>query len=103
MKIVKIPEVGDVGYAVAGGLGESVSINNDVGGTEFLPKGRYRVKIVHSFEDYEVGQRLHGHLLDEKDRAVAKKVGTTKYAPKGKKYAPRKVYFHANQFVQEVR
>lgn len=98
MRIERIPEVGDTGFAVATkGLGSCVTFSNDVGGTEFMPAGRFRVRIVKTFEDYETGQVVHGELLEAKDRARAKKAGTTGFA-KGKRYDPRVVHFYAREF-----
>lgn len=98
MRIERIPEVGDTGFAVAEkGLGSSVTFSNDVGGTEFMPPGRYHVRIVKTFEDYETGQVVHGELLEGKDRARAKRKGTTGFAG-GKRYEPRIVHFYARGF-----
>lgn len=81
----------------------SVMIQNEVGGSSFLPPGRYRVRVVHGFDDYETGRRLHGLLLDVKDVATARKVGTAKYPSTSEipKFEPEKVYFSADDFKPE--
>lgn len=92
-----------------------IMIFNDVGGSSFLPPGRYKVRVVHGFDDYETGVRLHGELLDEKDIEIARKAGTTGYAGKvkgarsglelidrdQKKFNPKKVYFSGRDFEPE--
>jgi hypothetical protein len=70
----------------------TVCINNDQGGTEFLPVGTYLVKVTDTWHDYEIGSRAKGVLVNEKDIEVSRKVGTTKFHPK-EKYYPERVYF----------
>jgi len=79
MKTQRIWEVGDEVIAVAGQF--SVCITNDVGGTENLPKGRYRVRLTKQWNDYETGQVLHGELIEKDDIAKARKAGTTPWTP----------------------
>lgn len=92
-----------------------IMILNDVGGSSYLPPGRYKVRVVHGFDDEETGRRLHGELVDEKDIAIARKAGTTGYAGKvkgarsglelidrdQKEYNPKKVYFSGRDFEPE--
>lgn len=101
MKIQRIWEVGDKVVAKSDGF-YGVTIKNDVGGTETLPKGRYKVMVTKQWEDYETGQRLIGTLQDEKDIAVARKKGTTGHANdprmatlvrEQKPWDPKVVYF----------
>lgn len=70
-----------------------VCFNNDVGGTESIKTGTFRVRVTKQWHDYETGWRFVGVLLDKKDLDRFKKVGTTGYAPKGKAYHPELVYF----------
>ena len=94
MKTVNVYEVGDVV------LVKSLCFDNDVGGTEIdfgefgdgLPRPM-RAKIDRKFYDYETGQRFVGHLVDEKDVAVLRERGATKWAPKVAAWNPAKVYF----------
>lgn len=81
----------------------NVMIQNEVGGSSWLPPGRYRVRVVHGFDDYETGRQLHGVLLDAQDVATARNVGTSKYpsTPKIEKFDPGKVYFNADDFKPE--
>lgn len=81
MKIHRIWEAGDICVAVADG-GFGVTLTNDMGGTQEMPKGRYKVRIVEAWEDDETGQRMRGELLDEKAVAKARKAGTTPFTPK---------------------
>lgn len=60
---------------------DTVEIINDVGGTSWLPDGAYRVRVLSSLYDYETGIRFIGELLDERDIAVARRVGTTGFLP----------------------
>jgi len=113
-----VEEVGLLGYVVCEKrLSDitSIMILNDVGGSSWLPPGRYKVRVVHGFDDYETGRNLHGELVDEKDIAIARKAGTTGYAKKAKnarkglelidrdqkEFNPKKVYFRANYFQPE--
>ena len=92
------------GVVVADGEGlcdKHVCIRNDVGGTEFLPKGRYRVEITRGWDDYETGRRLVGKLLDKEDVKTAVKVGTTQSKPKLVGWEPEVVYFSGYNFEEE--
>ena len=114
----EIREVGLVGFVTCGKRLSDITdvmILNDVGGSNWLPPGRYRVRVTHGFHDYETGDRLHGELLDEKDVKLARKIGTTGHAkeakgarlgldlidPDQRKFNPRKVYFPAKAFEPE--
>lgn len=84
-----------------------ICINNDLGGTQELPPGRYRVKLEKSWDDYEIGGRCIGTLVDKKDIEIARKAGTTGFThedikkespkyeiPKNKKpFQPERVFF----------
>ena len=86
-----------------------VSILNDTGGTEILPKGRYKVAVTRTWDDYETGGHGAGRLVRDEDIAVARKAGTTGYTPKdfgkygekmhmevvkaAREFDPAKVYF----------
>lgn len=114
-----IREIGLLGYVTCvNRLSDitNIMIINDVGGSSFLPPGRYKVRVVHGFDDDETGLRLHGELMDEKDVKVARKAGTTGYAKKAgkiarvglalidrdqKEYNPKKVYFSGRDFEPE--
>lgn len=70
-------------------------ISNDLGGTQEMPAGRYRVRLEKSWDDYEIGGRCIGFLVDAKDIETARKVGTTGYTEadlvkKYPKYQPEK-------------
>jgi hypothetical protein len=75
---------------------DSVYFNNDVGGTEQLPAGRYRVCVLRSFDDPECGQRVVADLLEEAGIAIAKAAGTTGSGDPTT-YRPTRVYFDARQ------
>jgi len=111
---------GQRGIAVSCGelcAGPIVSISNNVGGTKELPKGRYKVEIIHGFYDYEVGTRLHGRLLDPEQIAISRKTGEVfkpewegQTLPDGhaetaietrKIFDPSLVMFHSNDFFPE--
>jgi hypothetical protein len=57
------------------------SICNDVGGTTNLPAGRFRVRLLESWRDPEIGTRCIGELIEPADIAVARQAGTTGYTP----------------------
>lgn len=57
----------------------TVGIINDVGGSSELPPGRYRVQLVRTWNDYEIGTRAEGVLLDEADIEVSRQAGTTSW------------------------
>ncbi len=91
-----------IGYAISDGGFHGVHFANDVGGTVEMPKGRYRVKIVKEFDDYETGHVMHGILLDKKDIETARKVGTTVYSSDKKTFLnPPKVMFYSTEFEEE--
>lgn len=58
-----------------GEWGRTVSIHNNVGGTTFLPKGLYKVKVLGGFNDYETGRIIHGRLVDPEQVEIARKAG----------------------------
>lgn len=59
----------------------TVGIVNDVGGSSELPPGRYRVRVVRTWHDYEIGDRAEGVLLDDADVEVSRRAGTTDWTP----------------------
>lgn len=81
--------------------GDYVCIVNDVGGTTALPAGSYRVRVTRSWDDYEIGGRMVGELLDDADVAVSRLTGTTGYGPKCA-FRPEVVYFAKRDFREEV-
>lgn len=93
----------------------NIMILNDVGGSSFLPPGRYKVRVTYGFDDDETGRRLHGELVDEKDIEISRKAGTTGHAKEGKRartglelidpdqreFNPKKIYFQGKDFEPE--
>jgi hypothetical protein len=55
----------------------SVGIINDAGGSGWMPVGRYRIEVTRTWNDYEIGLRGEGTLLDEADIEIARKAGET--------------------------
>lgn len=104
---------------------KSFSFSNDVGGTIMVPdfdsrykkdapETRYEVQVESCFHDYEVGWRYHGRLVDPKDIAMCKKLGTTgrERRPSQEEnpvlralldapFDPAKVYFSEHEIVKE--
>jgi hypothetical protein len=92
-------------------------IVNDVGGTVDLPAGSYRVQLLKSWADYEIGDRCAGDLIDPMDIDVARKAGTTGHTPEDyRKYSPalylktftqtrtfdpKRVYFGLDDFIPD--
>lgn len=110
-----------IGWAVATDSAGPVTMVNDVGGTDFLPHGSYRVRIVKGWDDYETGRRLVGELLDPSDVETARKVGTTGFTPESfaerygrnagigpdvrraaKAFNPKRVYFSGSNWMSEA-
>jgi len=58
---------------------KKVCITNDVGGTEYLPEGRYEVEIEEEWDDYETGIHYKGKLVRKTAINRARKAGTTGY------------------------
>ena len=86
----------------------SLCFDNDCGGTAMLDECSMRVKIVSQFYDYETGQRFIGALVDEKDVAALRKLGTTGHAGKypphtpGWVWDPAKVYFGDHEIARNA-
>jgi hypothetical protein len=75
-----------------------VNIENDQGGTDDLPAGTYKVRIVEEWNDYETGNRAIGVLTEKKDIETSRKAGKTGFAPKSD-YHPEKVYFSPDECI----
>jgi hypothetical protein len=63
------------------GTTRTLTILNDVGGSEQLPTGNYRVRLITSWFDYETGVRCIGELIDLEDIETALQTGTTGFTP----------------------
>jgi hypothetical protein len=91
---------------------------NDVGGTVDLPAGPYRVQMLKSWDDYEIGGRCAGELIYPKDIAIARKAGTTGNSPEDyreykpalylktliqvRTFDPKQVYFSLDDFIPDL-
>lgn len=53
-----------------------VSFNNNVGGTNELPAGRYRVRVIGGFDDDETGRVIHARIVDPAQVEIARKAGS---------------------------
>lgn len=92
MAILMVKQLVGQTVTIKGERDYQVCFNNDLGGTDFV-KGTFRVRVTKQWNDEETGWRFVGVLLDAKDIARLKKIGTTGHAPKGKDYHPKSVYF----------
>lgn len=73
----------------------TLTFTNDCGGTAFLPKGKYLVRLNdRGFHDYETGAVLHGNLIDENQIDKARVIGITGYKPSEELFDPSYVRFH---------
>jgi hypothetical protein len=81
---------------------KKVCIENDLGGTEILPKGKYKIIVTKQWDDYECGIRGIGTLVNKKDIEVSRKAGTTIYTPK-KKFHPETVYWSEFDIIERKR
>lgn len=95
-----------------------VCIRNDVGGTGELPVGTYRVRIVRSWHDEEIGWRCVGELLDAADVEASRRAGMTGYSPEhykrygvehyvdvlraSREFDPGRVYFPLHDFRRDT-
>jgi hypothetical protein len=96
----------------------SLSIRNDVGGSAYLPPGRYRIRLLRTTYDYETGWRCTGDLLDHAQIEIARNVGTTGFTPDdygkyglervaavfdaAQQFNPARVYFHLDDFTPDA-
>lgn len=73
---------GRIGTATAkvGGFGHEVMVTNDVGGGSFLPPGKYRIRVIKGWYDYENGKNYKCQLIHDADVEKARKAGTTGHA-----------------------
>jgi hypothetical protein len=77
-------------------------IVNDVGGTTRLPEGTYRVRLDRQWDDYEIGGRMAGTLIDLSGQEAALTAGTTGYGDPGAPYEPTQVYFGSDDFAPDA-
>lgn len=80
---------------------KSFCFNNDQGGTVLDTEMEIEVEIIKSWEDYEIGQRYIGQVLDDEVIKKLAVLGTTGHATtkQSSDYYPKRVYFGPEEII----